>query len=45
MYIFINITGIIRTKLSRSIDIINKIKHKLTLKNRIQIYHSFLKVI
>ena len=30
----------IRTKLSRSIDIIHKIKHKLPLKNRIQIYHS-----
>ena len=27
-------------KLSRSIAIINKIKHKLPLKNRIQIYHS-----
>ena len=30
----------IRTKKSRSIAIINKIKHKLSLKNRIQIYHS-----
>ena len=30
----------IRTTLSRSIDIINKIKHKIPLKNRIQIYHS-----
>ena len=30
----------IRTTLSKSIDIINKIKHKIPLKNRIQIYHS-----
>ena len=40
----INVSGIIinyiRTKLSRSIDIIHKIKHKLPLKNRIQIYQS-----
>ena len=30
----------IRSKLSRSIAIINKIKHKLPLQNRIQLYHS-----
>ena len=35
----------IRAKQSRSIDIINKIKNKLHLKNRIQIYHSIFKVI
>ena len=34
----------IRTKLSRSIAIINKIKHKLPLKNRIQIYHSIFEI-
>ena len=30
----------IREKLRRSIDIVNKIKNKLLLKNSIKIYHS-----
>ena len=34
-----------REKLNRSIAILNKIKYKLPLKNRLQIYLSIFKII